>query len=50
VNTPATFGTSRLLLRAPVVDDRRWLVAPNLGPVPRDVWSFARIKEMGARA
>ena len=29
---------------------RRWLVAPNLGPVPRDVWSFARIKETGARA
>ena len=27
---------------------RRWLVAPNLGPVPRDVWSFARIKETGA--
>jgi [ribosomal protein S5]-alanine N-acetyltransferase len=24
---------------------RRWLVAPNLGPVPRDVWSFSRIKE-----
>jgi ribosomal-protein-alanine N-acetyltransferase len=28
---------------------RRWLVFPNLGPVPRDVWSFARIKETGAR-
>ena len=28
---------------------RRWLVAPNLGPMPRDVWSFARIKETGAR-
>jgi len=27
---------------------RRWLVAPNLGPVPRDVWSFSRIKETGA--
>jgi RimJ/RimL family protein N-acetyltransferase len=29
---------------------RRWLVAPNLGPVPRDVWSFARIKETGANS
>jgi len=28
---------------------RRWVVFPNLGPVPRDVWSFARIKETGAR-
>jgi ribosomal-protein-alanine N-acetyltransferase len=28
---------------------RRWLVFPNLGPVPSDVWSFARIKETGAR-
>lgn len=28
---------------------RRWLVFPNLGPMPRDVWSFARIKETGAR-
>jgi RimJ/RimL family protein N-acetyltransferase len=28
---------------------RRWAVFPNLGPVPRDVWSFARIKETGAR-
>ena len=28
---------------------RRWLVFPNLGPVPRDVWSFARIRETGAR-
>jgi RimJ/RimL family protein N-acetyltransferase len=27
---------------------RRWLAAPNLGPVPRDVWSFSRIKETGA--
>mgnify|MGYP003297900952 CR=1 FL=1 len=27
---------------------RRWLVFPNLSPVPRDVWSFARIKETGA--
>jgi [ribosomal protein S5]-alanine N-acetyltransferase len=27
---------------------RRWVVFPNLGPVPRDVWSFARIKETGA--
>jgi ribosomal-protein-alanine N-acetyltransferase len=29
---------------------RRWMVFPNLGPLPRDVWSFARIKETGARA
>ena len=28
---------------------RRWLVFPNLGPVPRDVWSFARVREEGAR-
>ena len=28
---------------------RRWAVFPNLGPVPRDVWSFARIKDTGAR-
>jgi len=28
---------------------RRWLVFPNLGPVPRDVWSFARIKETVVR-
>jgi ribosomal-protein-alanine N-acetyltransferase len=24
---------------------RRWLVAPTLGPVPRDVWCYARIRE-----
>ena len=28
---------------------RRWMVFPNLGFVPRDVWSFARIKETGTR-
>ena len=28
---------------------RRWMVFPNLGPVPRDVWSLARVKETGAR-
>jgi RimJ/RimL family protein N-acetyltransferase len=28
---------------------RRWVVFPNLGPVPRDVWSFARIRETEAR-
>jgi RimJ/RimL family protein N-acetyltransferase len=28
---------------------RRWVVFPNLGPVPRDVLSFARIRETGAR-
>ncbi|MBI1728318.1 MAG: GNAT family N-acetyltransferase [Candidatus Rokubacteria bacterium] len=29
---------------------RRWVLFPNLGPVPRDVWSFARIKETGTRS
>ena len=29
---------------------RRWMVFPNLGPEPRDVWSFAHVKETGARA
>jgi len=28
---------------------RHWMVFPNLGFVPRDVWSFARIKETGTR-
>ena len=28
---------------------RRWTVFPNLGPVPRDVWSFARVRETGVR-
>ena len=28
---------------------RRWMVFPNLSPVPRDVWSFARIKETRTR-
>ena len=28
---------------------RRWAIFPNLGPVPCDVWSFARIKETGSR-
>jgi [ribosomal protein S5]-alanine N-acetyltransferase len=27
---------------------RRWAVFPNLSPVPRDVWSFARIKDTAA--
>jgi ribosomal-protein-alanine N-acetyltransferase len=28
---------------------RRWMVFPNLGSDPRDVWSFARIKGMEVR-
>jgi len=28
---------------------RRWAVFPNLGSVPRDVWSFARVRETEAR-
>ena len=24
---------------------RRWLIAPTLGPLPRDVYSFSRVKE-----
>ena len=28
---------------------RRWVVFPNLSPVPRDVWSFARIREAEGR-
>jgi [ribosomal protein S5]-alanine N-acetyltransferase len=27
---------------------RRWMVAPTLGPVPRDVWCFARVKDTEA--
>jgi len=44
-------ASQRVLEKVGVVREgvlRRWLVAPNLGPVSRDVWSFARIKETGA--
>ena len=45
-------ASQRVLEKAGMVKEgvlRRWVVFPNLGPVPRDVWSFARIKEAGVR-
>ncbi|HEV8441146.1 MAG TPA: GNAT family N-acetyltransferase [Methylomirabilota bacterium] len=41
-------ASQRVLEKAGMVREgvlRRWMVAPSQGPVPRDVWCFARVKD-----
>ncbi len=49
---PENVASQRVLAKVGMAREgvlRRWAIFPNLGPVPCDVWSFARIKETGSR-